>query len=40
MQKDPTLSEEVQSYIATLDWEGDRDIPPESAPKRARIADW
>jgi hypothetical protein len=29
MQKDPTLSDEVQSYIATLDWEGDRDLPPK-----------
>ena len=29
MERDPTLSEQVQSYIHTLDWESDHDLPPE-----------
>jgi len=29
MEKELTLSEEVQSYIETLDWQTDRDLPPE-----------
>ncbi len=29
MRKDLTLSEMVQSYIDSLDWEGDPDMPPE-----------
>jgi hypothetical protein len=43
MQKDLTLSGEVQSYIDSLDWESDRNIPPEEreeALKNRRLVEF
>ena len=36
MKHESKLSEYVQDYITTLDWESERDVPPENRAENQR----